>query len=122
MTGMVVNVAVSVVVVAAIARTAEHRAGPSRHRAHRAADHCTDRTADRGARDGAAGRAHGLRSGGASAKRKAPQRNKGDFVHTVLLPADIDTTDKHKKATFVPQIRLRETLTSIWPPPLVDII
>jgi hypothetical protein len=90
MTGMVVNVAVSVVVVAAIARTAEHRAGPSRHRAYRAADHCSDRTADRGARDDAAGRAHGLRWGGASPKRKAPQRNKSDFVHTVLLPADID--------------------------------
>ena len=49
--GMVVNVAVSVAVVAAIARTAEHRAGPSRHRAYRAADHCSDRTADRRARD-----------------------------------------------------------------------
>ena len=90
MTGVVVNVTIAVVVVAAIARTAEHRAGPSRHRAYRAADHCSDRTADRRARDGAAGRAHGLRSGGASAKRKAPQRNKSDFVQTVILPADID--------------------------------
>ena len=35
-------------------------------------------------------RAHGLRWGGASAKRKTPQRNKSDFVHTVILPADID--------------------------------
>ena len=90
MTGMVVNVAISVVVAAAIARTAEHRAGPSRHRAYRAADHCSDRTADRGARDDAAGRADGLRWSGASAKRKAPQRNKSDFVHTVILPADTD--------------------------------
>ena len=65
------KVAVSVMVVAAIARTAEHRAGPSCHRAYRAADHCSDRTADRGTRDDAAGRAHGLRWGGASAKRKA---------------------------------------------------
>jgi hypothetical protein len=90
MTGVVVNVAVSVVVAAAIARTAEHGAGPSRHRAYRAADDCSDRTADRGARDDAAGRAHGLRWCGASAKRKTPQRNKSDFVHTVILPADID--------------------------------
>ena len=87
---MVVNVAVSVVVVAAIARTAEHRAWPSRHSAYRAADHCSDWTADRGTRDDAACRTHGLRWSGASAKRKAPQRNKSDFVHTVILPADID--------------------------------
>jgi hypothetical protein len=90
MTGMVVNVAISVVVAAAIARTAKHRAGPSRHSAYRAADHCSDRTADGCARDDAAGRAHGLRWGGASAKRKTPQRNKSDFVHIVILPADID--------------------------------
>jgi hypothetical protein len=50
---MVVKVAVSVVVVAPIARTAEHGARPSRHRAYRAADHCSDWTADRGARDDA---------------------------------------------------------------------
>jgi hypothetical protein len=35
-------------------------------------------------------RAHGLRWGGASDKRKTPQRNKSDFVHTVILPAHID--------------------------------
>ena len=87
---MVVNVAISVVVAAAMARTAEHRAGPSRHRAYSAADHCSDGTADRCARDDAAGRAHGLRWSGASAKRKAPQRNKSDFVHTLILPADTD--------------------------------
>ena len=87
---MVVNVAVSVAIVAAMARTTEHRAGPSRHCAYRAADHCSDRTADRRARDDAAGCAHCLRSGGASAKRKATQRNKSDFVHTVVLPADVD--------------------------------
>ena len=81
MTGMVVNVAVSVVVVAAIARTAEHRAGPSCHRAYRAADHCSDRTADRRARDDAAGRAHGLRWGVA----QAPSARHPNATKTILF-------------------------------------
>jgi hypothetical protein len=90
MTGVVVNVTVSVAVVAAIARAAEHRAGPGRHRAYRAADHRSDWTADRGAGDDAAGRAHGLRRSRASAEHKAAQRNKSDLVHTVILPANVD--------------------------------
>jgi hypothetical protein len=90
MTDVVVNVTIAIMVVAPIARTAEYRAGPSRHSAYRAADHCSDRTADRGTGDHTPRRAHGLRRGGTSAERKAPQRNKSDFVHTVILPADID--------------------------------
>jgi len=86
MTGVVVNVTVAVAVVAAIAMAAEHRAGPSRHRAYRAADHRSYRTADRGAGDHTPCRAHCLRRGRTSAKCKASQRNKSDLVHTVILP------------------------------------
>ena len=46
------NVTIAVAVVAAVGMAAEHRAGPSDHRARHAADHCSDRTADRGAGDG----------------------------------------------------------------------
>src|SRR5271170_7285485 len=62
-TDVVVNVTIAVAVMATMAWAAEHRAGPSRHRAYRAADHRSDRTADRGSGDDAAGCAHGLRRG-----------------------------------------------------------
>jgi hypothetical protein len=71
MTDMVVKVAISVAVAAAMARTAEHRAGPSHHRAYRAADHRAHWTANRGPGGDASESTHGLRWRSASAKCEA---------------------------------------------------
>src|SRR5271165_4601787 len=82
-----VNVAVAVAVVAPVSMSAERRAGGSRRRAHYAADDRSDWAADHSAGNRAARRAYGLRRGGAGAERKTSQRDKSDFVHTVIPPS-----------------------------------
>ena len=82
----VVDVAVSVVIAAAIVVTAEHRAGPSYNRAYRAADHSPDRAADRSPGGYASEGADRLRRGGAGTERETRQRCQGDLVHDRILP------------------------------------
>jgi hypothetical protein len=81
-----VDVAVPVVIAAAMVVTAEHRAWPSRHRAYAGADHRPDRPADRRAGGGASEGSDGLCRRRARAEREAGQRNQGNLVHDPILP------------------------------------
>jgi hypothetical protein len=75
------DVAIPVVIAAAMATAAEHRAGPSRHRAYRAPNHRPDRPADRGPGCDASEGADRLRGRGARAEREAGQRDQGHLFH-----------------------------------------
>jgi hypothetical protein len=98
---VVVHVAVTVVIAALTVVTSEHRAGPSRHRAYRAANHRPHRAADRSPGGDASEGADRLRRRRAGAERKAGQRNQGNLVHDPLLP--ISTQRNHIVARFIPQ-------------------
>ena len=101
MAHVVMHVAVPVVIAALTVVTSEHRAGPSRHRAYRAANHRPHRPADRSPGGDASEGADRLRRRRAGAERKAGQRNQGNLVHDPLLP--ISTQRNHIVARFIPQ-------------------
>ena len=71
----VVDVAVPIVIAAAIMVTAEYRAGPSRHRPYRAANHRPHRSADRSPGGDATESADRLGGRGAGGKAEARQRD-----------------------------------------------
>jgi hypothetical protein len=98
---VVMHVAVPVVIAALTVVTSEHRAGPRRHRAYRAANHRPHRPADRSPGGDASEGADRLRRRRAGAERKAGQRNQGNLVHDPLLP--ISTQRNHIVARFIPQ-------------------
>src|SRR5271166_1740051 len=95
------DTAVAVAVMAAIATAAEHRAGPSRHRAYRAPDHRPNRSANRSPRGDASKGADRLHWRGARAEREARQRHQDNPVHDRILP--ISMQGNPTGSPFVPQ-------------------
>ena len=80
------NVSVPIVIAAAIAVTAEHRAGPSRHRPYRAANHRPHRSADRSPGGDASESADRLGGVEQAARPRHARENKAILFTIRILP------------------------------------
>ena len=86
MAPVVMDVAVAVTIVAAIATAAEYRAGPSCDCAYRAADDRSDGSADRSPGGDASEGADRLCGAGAGTECEAGQRHANNLVHDRSSP------------------------------------